>query len=57
MLELDGKLRGTLEVLSDWSLSMVLYSYLVEEGFLKTSFCMTVLTYLMPRNIELKLVF
>lgn len=34
---------------------MVLYSCLVDEGFLKTSFYMTILTCLMPRHIKQKL--
>lgn len=33
MLELDGKLRGILEIPSNHSFSMVLYSSLVNEGF------------------------
>lgn len=32
MLELDGKLKGTLEIPSNLSFSMALYSSLVDEG-------------------------
>lgn len=51
MLEVDK--GGTLEIPSDQAFSVVLY--LVDEGGLKMSVCMTIITGVMPRHYNTKL--